>query len=117
VRAKTFSQWHAANMPVRAGKLCGMTTDDSPLFCDRCSTRLVPGKGNFFVVQIEAVADPSPPDIDEEELDKDLRREIGELVEEMRGLSQQELMDQVYRRVTIYLCLSCYAQWIENPAG
>ena len=99
------------------GTLCRMTTDDSPLFCDRCSTRLVPGKGNFFVVHIEAVADPSPPDIDEEELDKDLRREIGDLVEEMRGLSQQELMDQVYRRVTIYLCLSCYAKWIENPAG
>lgn len=100
-----------------AGKLSGMTTDDSPLFCDRCSTQLVPGKGNFFVVNIEAVADPSPPNIDEEDLHKDHRREIQELVEEMRGLSQQELLDQVYRRVTILLCLRCYAEWIENPAG
>ncbi len=107
----------ALPLPVMADKLSGMTTDDSPLFCDRCSTQLIPGKGNFYVVNIEAVADPSPPSIDEEDLHKDHRREIEQLVEEMRGLSQQELMDQVYRRVTIFLCLRCYAEWIENPAG
>jgi hypothetical protein len=100
-----------------AGKVSGMTTDNSPLFCDRCSTQLVPGKGNFYVANIEAVADPSPPNIDEEDLDKDLRRGIQQLIEDMRDLSQQELLDQVYRRVTIFLCLRCYAQWIENPAG
>jgi hypothetical protein len=100
-----------------AGKVSGMTTDNSPLFCDRCSTQLVPGKGNFYVVNIEAVADPSPPNFDEEDLDKDLRRGIQQLIEDMRDLSQQELLDQVYRRVTIFLCLRCYAQWIENPAG
>ena len=95
-----------------------METDESPLFCDRCSTQLVPGKGNFYVVNIEAVADPSPPNIDVEEgLDQDPRTEIHQLVEEMRDLSQQELMDQVYRRVTIFLCLRCYTEWIENPAG
>jgi len=68
------------------------------------------------VVNIEAVADPSPPNVDEEDLEKDLRREIQQLVEDMRELSQQELLDQVYRRVTIFLCLGCYAEWIENPA-
>jgi len=107
----------ALPLPVMAGKLSGMTTDNSPLFCDRCSTELVPGKGNFYVVKIEAVADPSPPNIDEEDLDKDLRKEILQLVEEMSDLSQQELLDQVYRRVTIFLCLRCYTKWIENPTG
>jgi len=94
-----------------------MTADNSPLFCDRCTTHLVPGKGDFYVVNIEAVADPSPPCIDQEDLDKDHRGEIRHLVEEMRDLSQQELLDQVYRRVTIFLCLSCFNKWIENPAG
>ncbi len=92
-------------------------TDQAPLFCDRCSAELIPGKGNFYVVNIEAVADPSPPNIDEEERQKDLRKEIGQLVEEMANLSPQELMDQVYRRVTVFLCLPCYAKWIENPVG
>ena len=94
-----------------------MTTDNEPLFCDRCSAELVPGKGDFYVVKIEAIADPSPPDIDQEALDRDLRRDIAQLVEEMRDLSEQELMDQVYRRVTVFLCLRCYTKWIENPAG
>ena len=69
------------------------------------------------MANIEAVADPSPPNIDEEDLDKDPRTEIQQLIEDMRDLSQQELLDQVYRRVTIFLCLPCYAKWIENPAG
>jgi len=94
-----------------------VTTDNAPLFCDRCSTELVPGKGNFYVVRIEAVADPSPPNIDGDDLDKDLRRDIVELVQNMSHLSQQELLDQVYRRVTIFLCVRCYTKWIENPTG
>jgi len=94
-----------------------MTTNNGPLVCDRCSTELVPGKGNFYVVKIGAVADPSPPSIDEEDLDKDLRREILQLIEEMRNLSRQELLDQVYRRVTIFLCLRCHTEWVENPLG
>ena len=94
-----------------------MTMDDALLFCDRCLTELVPGKGNFYVVKIEAVVDPSPAMFDEEDLGKDPLKEIGRLIEEMRGLSRQELLDQVYRRVTIYLCLRCYNKWIENPAG
>jgi hypothetical protein len=63
------------------------------------------------------MADPSPPDLDERDLGAAPRREIQRLVDEMSGLSQQELMDQVYRRVTIFLCLPCYTKWIENPTG
>jgi hypothetical protein len=94
-----------------------MTTNDTPLFCDRCSTELFPGKGNFYVVQIEAIADPSPPELDEEDLAADPQKEIERLVNEMGDLSQRELMDQVYRQLTIYLCLPCYTKWIENPTG
>ena len=94
-----------------------MQEDESPLFCDRCCRILLPGKGDFYVVKIEAVADPSPPIFDEDDLDKDPRQEIERLLGEMRDLSQQELMDQVHRRVTIYLCHRCYNRWIENPAG
>jgi len=94
-----------------------MTSDQAPLFCDRCSAELVPGRGDFYVVKIEAVADPSPPVFDEGDLDKNLRKEIDELIDDARELSRQELLDQVYRRVTIFLCLRCYRQWIENPAG
>jgi hypothetical protein len=32
-------------------------------------------------------------------------------------VSGQEAMDQVYRRVTVYLCGPCYRRWIENPVA
>ena len=94
------------------------TGDDSlPLICHRCTAVLTPGEGNFYVVGIEAVADPTPPTVDAEELAGDLHDQMHRLIEQMRGQSEQELMDQVYRRVTLYLCGSCYPVWIENPTG
>jgi hypothetical protein len=91
--------------------------NSAPLFCARCSAELEPGTGTFYRVTIEGVADPTPPTVSAEELATDVRKRIEELLEQMQDLSAQEAMDQVYRRLTIYLCGPCYRQWIENPAG
>jgi hypothetical protein len=92
--------------------------DNGTLRCARCQTTLHPGQGDFFVVRIEAFADPTPPDISQEELEStDHRKEIERLIEAMRDKSEQELMDQIYRRLMIHLCTPCYKQWIEGPAG
>jgi len=91
--------------------------ESAPLFCDRCQAMLQPGSGDFYVVQIEAVCDPTPPQFSEEDLQCDPRAEIARLLEDLRGMSGQEAMDQVYRRVTLYLCGPCYRKWIENPVG
>ena len=79
--------------------------------------RLRPGSGDFYVVQIEAVADPTPPNFSEEDLARDPSAEIARLIGQMRDLSQQELLDQVYRRLVVYLCGPCYRQWIEDPVN
>jgi hypothetical protein len=89
----------------------------APVFCARCAAELEPGTGTFFRVTIEAVADPTPPAISAEELTTDIRKRIKDLLQQMQDLSAQEAMDQVYRRLTLYLCGPCYRQWIENPAG
>ena len=92
--------------------------DDISLLCHRCGTELTPGKGDFYVVRIEAVADPSPPNISEADFaELDLDEAVRRTIEELRGLSEQEIMDQVYRRLTIHLCRRCYTKWIEDPAG
>ena len=92
--------------------------EDLPLLCHRCGAVLTPGRGDFYVVRIEALADPTPPDISAEELSaEDFNERFSKLLEEMRGMSEQELLDQVYRRLTIHLCGGCYRGWIENPAG
>ncbi len=92
-------------------------SDDWPTFCNRCSKELTPGTGDFYVVRIEAVADPTPPEFSEEDLQRDPRAELDELLEQLRDVSEREAMDQVYRRVTIHLCTPCYRKWIENPTG
>ena len=88
-----------------------------PLFCDRCSVELKPGKGNFYLIKIEAIADPTPPDISEADVSGDVRNHIERLLAQMQELSAQEAMDQVYRRLTLYLCNSCYRRWIESPTA
>ena len=85
------------------------------LSCARCSAELRPGKGDFYVVHIEAVADPSPPCFSEDDCNRDPRAEIERLIEQMGDLSERELLDQVYRRLVVYLCGPCYRQWIEDP--
>ncbi len=39
-----------------------MTTSQTPVFCRRCGAELAAGQGNFYVIRIEAFADPSPAD-------------------------------------------------------
>ena len=91
--------------------------DESPLFCARCAAELQPGSGNLYQITIEAVADPAPPQINDHDDPRRLRRGIDELLEDMKDLTAQEAQDQVYRRIILHLCVACYRDWIENPAG
>lgn len=90
--------------------------DATMLVCHRCGVTLTPGAGDFFVVRIEAVADPTPPNVSREDLETDLHSRVNKLIAQMQDLSEQELIDQVYRRLTIYLCARCHSHWIEDPA-
>jgi hypothetical protein len=92
---------------------------ETHLFCHRCGRHLQPGKGDWYVVRVEAFADPTPPSLDGDDVAGvlDVDREIENLLEQMREMSERELMDQVYRRFTMHLCGGCYKRWLENPAG
>lgn len=90
--------------------------EDILLLCHRCGAELTPGESNFYVVRIEAFADPTPPNITEADLDADLDEAIERAIQQLREMSETEAMDQVYRRLTIHLCRTCYAAWIESPA-
>jgi hypothetical protein len=90
---------------------------EEPWICHRCGGEMRSGRGEFYVVKIHAYADPSGPAFEAEDLRRDAHAEIDRLIEELSDLSDQEVMDQVYRRLTIYLCVPCYRRWIENPTG
>ncbi|MEX0887487.1 MAG: hypothetical protein WD009_13715 [Phycisphaeraceae bacterium] len=91
-----------------------------PLVCHRCGRDLTPGGGDWYVVNIEAFADPTPPTFTDEDLAReaeDIADEMQHLIEQMeRGkVSEREMMDEVHRRVTLHLCRACYRRWIESP--
>jgi hypothetical protein len=95
--------------------MCQSRDDESELRCARCGAELTPGTGNFYVVRIEAFADPSPPEFSDDDLEHDPRLEIERLIDQLREFSEQELLDQVYRRLILHLCGPCYRRWIEDP--
>ena len=91
------------------------------LLCHRCGRELTPGAGDWYVINIEAYADPTPPTFRDEDLARDpadIAEEMQQLIEQMgqAELSEREMMDEVHRRMTLHLCRACYRQWIENPA-
>lgn len=91
--------------------------ESEPLLCHRCGRLLRPGSGDSYQIKIEAFADPSPPVITEAELAREPGSELKRLAEAMADLSPQEAIDQVYRRLTLWLCVGCYREWIEHPVG
>jgi hypothetical protein len=91
--------------------------DEPPLLCHRCAKELHPGRAEFYIVRIEAFADPSPPVLTEADLQRDIPGEIERLIEAMRGKSEREAMDEVHRTLTLCLCNRCYREWVENPTG
>jgi hypothetical protein len=90
---------------------------ESPELCAKCAAILEPGTGSFYRVLIEAVADPSPPRLPADESPDAIRARIRKLIRDLEGTTAQEAMDQVYRRMVIYLCTNCFSRWIENPTG
>jgi hypothetical protein len=91
--------------------------DTEPIFCDRCARELTPGAGDWYIVWIHAVADPSSPVVERSRSAEEIRREIERLLADMSALSPQEALDQVQRRLSLFLCRACFTDWIEHPLG
>ena len=89
--------------------------EQDTIICHRCGALMAEGGPLFYVVKIEAFPLPELPPLTLEDLDRDFDEELARIIAEARGMSEQELMDQVYRRLLLHLCPSCYRQWIENP--
>ena len=96
----------------------GDTFPSIPFVCDRCGNEVSSGRGQFFAIRIEAFADPTPPEITAADLQRDHRREIEAILDRLAGLSEQDAMEQVYRRKNLLLCNRCCDDWFsELPTG
>ncbi len=85
--------------------------------CSRCGRPVGLGRGEGYLVDIRAVADPTPPVFTGDDLSADATREIQRLLVRLRGMSPRRVADQVYRRRLFCLCNACYALWSADPFG
>jgi len=84
--------------------------------CDLCG-RPLPSHG-FYVVRIDVFADPSlPPTTADALAGTDLAAEMAALVEQMKGMTADDLQDDVHRRFEYRLCRPCQRQVLANPLG
>ena len=91
--------------------------DQTSLRCSRCARPVHPGRGDHYLVRIEAVADPAPPVFTEEDLAIDFETRVRAAGRSDANLTAQQAMDQVHRRVDLTLCVPCYRDWIEDPTS
>ncbi|MFN7730538.1 MAG: hypothetical protein ACK5OB_01455 [Pirellula sp.] len=91
-----------------------MANESEVRLCDRCLCQVEEGKGAFFQVAIDAVADPTPPNLDAME-DEDPGVAYRKLLAKLHRLSEREAMEQVHRRRIFSLCNPCLETWLESP--
>ncbi|MFP4380313.1 MAG: hypothetical protein ACLFUS_07405 [Candidatus Sumerlaeia bacterium] len=63
-----------------------------------------------FRLKIDMFADPTPPEITLEDMDRDFSAELRELVEGMDALDHKEAEDEVFESYLFTLCSKCRGQ-------
>ena len=86
------------------------------VLCDLCN-RPVPPNGHY-ILKIEVFADPAMPPVSNEEMEEaDYQSAMAELLKQMKGMSAEDLQDQVHRSFEFKLCRACQMRFLVNPLG
>jgi hypothetical protein len=86
------------------------------LTCDRCGNGLLLDAPVRYEVRIEVKSAYDPMEITTDDL-ADASKKLREAVDAVRGLSEQEAMDEVYREFRFDLCRTCQKQFLKSPLG
>ena len=87
------------------------------LTCDVCGESLLIESDVRYRVRIEVFAAYDPLEISRGDLQRDLRKEMAELIERMKTMDPAELEDQVYKRFEYDLCPECQKVYLKDPLG
>jgi hypothetical protein len=86
------------------------------VLCDRCGQAIA--RQAHYRVKIEVAADPSPPEITQEELEElDFDWTVSQLLEQMKDATPDELEDTVARSFEFRICRPCQVRFTRNPLG
>jgi len=71
-----------------------------------------------YIVRIDVFADPSMPAMTSEQIaEMDFDAELEHLLDEMKDLSADDLLDQVHRNFEYRICRPCQIRFLANPLG
>lgn len=85
--------------------------------CDRCRKPLLVHEESRYIVRIEVLCAYDPMEITEDDLARDHEAEIRRILMRMEGVTEQEAMDQVYRKFLYDLCPPCQREFLRQPLG
>lgn len=90
-------------------------TDVDGISCDACGKSLLIEEDIRYEVRIDVRAAYDPLEITPDDLNRDLDAERRRLLEQMKGLSSEEAMDQVHRAFKFDLCPPCQRRYVKRP--
>jgi hypothetical protein len=84
--------------------------------CELCGTALE--RGELYVVRMDVLADPEMPPVSRGQLDAlDFDAEMNQLLEQMKGMTAEELQNQVHQRFEFRICPACRRKFVRDPLG
>jgi hypothetical protein len=84
--------------------------------CDLCGRET--DLHESYVVQIDVFAEPSMKPVTGEELMAiDFEATCGELLDQMKHMTADDLQDDVHRRFEYRMCRPCQRRFLANPLG
>jgi len=82
--------------------------------CDRCGQPLEKGQLRY-TVKIQVFAAYDEMEISGKDLLKSHKKEIKELIEQARNMTEEELMRDVYVELQFDLCRACQREYVKQP--
>ena len=82
--------------------------------CDGCG-RQIPKDALRYTVSVDVRAAYDREEIGLADLVRDHRRELLDLIEQLRGKSEAEIEESVYKRIQLDLCPACQRAFVRNP--
>lgn len=84
--------------------------------CDRCG-RPIESKEVRYVAKIQVFAAAGLLEISDEELQEDHTEEMDRLLKQCAGMTEEQLMHDVFVEFRFDLCRACQRAYIVNPLG
>jgi len=84
--------------------------------CDRCG-RPMESKEVRYIAKIQVFGAADPLEISPEDLKEDRTGEMERLLKQCAGMTEEELMRDVFVEFQFDLCRACQRAYITNPLG